>query len=395
MPTLPETFRNAEQLDRRLIYELVSHRDFPCFTLMMPTHALPPERDGDPLQFKNLVNELESKIKANGLDKHLEMISELHRVEEDRDFWNHQEQGLAVFIKPGYLKVVKVQVPLPALTIVSDTFHVKPLYRYYQESGRFQLLVLGLDHVHLWEGNRFELQERNLKGRVPTGMKQALGHDLTDAHFNTATASGTGSDKRANQSTGNVVHGYMEISQEKDIDNSRFFRVVDEEIYENFSKPTGLPLILAALGEHHNLFRSQSKNEFLIEDGITADVSHLQGSDLKERAWEVFEKEHQKQIQSILDHQRLAESQNMSHSLLEDVALDAIDGKVDILLVEENRMIKGRVLEEERQIEYLPSGVDDILDDLSAMVIERSGRVILLPAHQMPHNTGAVSINRY
>lgn len=395
MPRLPETFRNAEKLNRDLIYELIEQNNHPSFTLMMPTHGLPPERDNDPLQFKNLVNELEAKIQANGLEKHLDLISKLHRVEEDRDFWNHQSSGLAVFIHPEYLKVVQVQVPLPAMTIVSDTFHVKPLYRYYQESGRFQVLVLGQDHVHLYEGNRFKLEKVDIGEKVPTSMKEALGHELTDDHYNTATASGKGTNKQANQGTGHVVHGYMEISQEKENDIRRFFNRVDEAITLHFSRPSGLPLILAALSENQAFFREASKNELLVEDGIVGDVSHLGVNDLKDRAWEAYSVQYEKEVDEILERQALAETQHLSHSLLEDVALDAMDGKVDILLVEDKRIIKGRVDQENRRIEYLDTGVDDVLDDLSALVIEKSGRVILLPAEKMPHSGGAVSINRF
>lgn len=370
MPRLPETFRNAEKLNRDLIYELIEQNNHPSFTLMMPTHGLPPERDNDPLQFKNLVSELESKIQANGLEKHLDLISKLHRVEEDRDFWNHQSSGLAVFIHPEYLKVVQVQVPLPAMTIVSDTFHVKPLYRYYQESGRFQLLVLGQDHVHLYEGNRFKLEKVDIGEKVPTSMKEALGHELTDDY-------------------------YMEISQEKENDIRRFFNRVDEAITLHFSRPSGLPLIVAALPENQAFFREASKNELLVEDGISGDVSHLGVNDLKDRAWEAYSVQYEKEVDEILERQALADTQHLSHSLLEDVALDAMDGKVDILLVEDKRIIKGRVDQENRRIEYLDTGVDDVLDDLSALVIEKSGRVILLPAEKMPHSGGAVSINRF
>lgn len=395
MSQLPDSFKNAEKLHRQLIYKLLDQREHPCFTIMMPTHQTPPEVENDPLQFKNLVSELENKIRTNKLDKYLPLISSLHQVETDRDFWMHQEEGLAVFINPSYIKVVKAQIPLPTHTIVSDSFHVKPLYRYYQERGAFQVLVLGQDHVHLYEGNKFKLQELDLSGKVPKSMKEALGSELTDDHYNTASATGKGSRKRANQGTGHVVHGYMEKSQEKENDANRFFRIIDERIYEHFSKPSGLPLILATLSEHQSRFREHSKNKSLLAEGITADISQLTAKEIKDKAWEIFGMHHQEQIKEILEQQSLAESQNKSHSLLEDVALDAIDGKIEILLVEEDRIIKGKILEDERRIEYMPSGVDDILDDLSAMVIEKSGRVILLPADQMPHQGGAVSINRH
>lgn len=395
MPRLPETFRNIDMLDRELIYTLLQHKEFPCFSLMMPTYNAHPEKETNPIRFKNLVNELETKIQQNGLEKYSELISPLHQIEDDRDFWNHQESGLAVFVNPSFFKMIKVQIPLPELTIVADTFHIKPLYRYYQESGRFQVLLLGLDHVRLFEGNKYQLHELDLHHKVRTTMEKALGSELTDDHFNTASATGKGTNKQGNQGTGHVVHGYMEISREKEIDASRFFRIIDEKIDTHFSKSSGLPLILATLPEHQNLYRKLSNNKNLLKKGIEGGVNNILVEDLMEKAWEIYSLEHQKEIDAILEKQKLAESQYLSNSLLEDIALDAIDGKIDILLLEEGRIIKGRILEDERRIEYEPSGVDDLLDDLSAIVLEKSGRVILLPAEQMPHTSGAISINRF
>jgi len=102
MAIVPKLFRNSEELDRSLIYDLIAQKQEPSFTLMMPTHRTPPERETDPIRFKNLVSELEMKIKNAGLEKHLDLISKLHSVEKDRDFWNHQGAGLAVFIHPSY-----------------------------------------------------------------------------------------------------------------------------------------------------------------------------------------------------------------------------------------------------------------------------------------------------
>ena len=63
-------------------------------------------------------------------------------------------------------------------------------------------------------------------------------------------------------------HGHGSKKDEVDVDADRFFRAVDRAVLEHHSRPSGLPLILAALPEHHNLFRQVSQNSFLLVDGI-------------------------------------------------------------------------------------------------------------------------------
>lgn len=51
--------------------------------------------------------------------------------------------------------------------------------------------------------------------------------------------------------TGGIRHGQGDRNEEIDLDIERFFRAVSRAIYEHHSKPSGLPLILAALPEYH------------------------------------------------------------------------------------------------------------------------------------------------
>lgn len=49
----------------------------------------------------------------------------------------------------------------------------------------------------------------------------------------------------------------------------RFFRSIDRAVLDDHSRPTGLPLILAALAEHQARFHGVSHNPFLLAEGIT------------------------------------------------------------------------------------------------------------------------------
>ena len=53
-------------------------------------------------------------------------------------------------------------------------------------------------------------------------------------------------------------------------ETERFFRAVAPAILEHYSRPSGLPLLLAALPEHHSFFRQISRNPFLMPKDWTS-----------------------------------------------------------------------------------------------------------------------------
>jgi hypothetical protein len=379
-----------DTLNRETLQQLAQHQEYPCVSLLMTTHRSHPEKSIDPLTFKNLVKELK-----NQLGQEHQLLAPLEKLYEDRDFWNHQNSGLAIYTNSHVFKIFSLPVCLPSLSVVADSFHVKPLYRYFQEQISFQLLALNQNDVRLFEGDCYSIRPLEISGKVPLTMEEALGSELTDNHLNTAFSTGNGSRKLANQGTGNVVHGYLEKSTEQQRDAERFFRAVDKSVYEHFSKPSGLPLILASLPEHQTLFRTSSKNPLLMAVGITQNAADLPQDKLKELACEVLAPLKGELVKNVLQHQQSAASSGKSNWELSAVVKDALDGKIDTLLLEENKIVKGRILTEERDVEYTDEGTDDILDDLAAIVIEKAGNIILLKKEEMPHTTGAVSINRF
>ena len=67
-----------------------------------------------------------------------------------------------------------------------------------------------------------------------------------------------------------------------------FFRLVDRALFEHHSKPTGLPLLLAALPEDQGRFRKLSQNPRLVEEGIEFDPD-ASIEQLRARAWQLVE----------------------------------------------------------------------------------------------------------
>jgi hypothetical protein len=308
----------------------------------------------------------------------------------DRDFWNHTLDGLAVLGASGTFLVYRLQRPVAELAVVADSFHTKPLMRIRQSADRYQVLGLTLTAIKLFEGNRDALDEIALAEGVPRTIVEALGEELTDPHQTVASYGGVRGPA--------MKHGHGAKSDEADIDAERFFRAVDRAVLEHHSRTSDLPLLLAALPQHHHLFRKVSHNPFLMAEGIDAHPDSLPIDELRDRAWGVVEPYYRARLAQLVEVFGAARSEGLGADDPAQVAEAAAAGRVETLLIEADRQIPGRIDAATGGLDFgemTHPEVDDILDDLGALVMGAGGGVVVVPAEQMPTPTGVAAIYRY
>jgi len=260
----------------------------PLLSLYQSTHRHHPENQQDPIRFRNLAKELETSLRKKYPVVEARIFLEpLETLAQDHDFWNHTLDGLAVFGGSGVFRVFLLQRPVPELAIVADSFHTKPLLRFLQSVDRYQILGLSLGEIQMFEGNRDVLDEINPAPGVPRTITEALGDELTLPHTTVGSYGGAG------QASSGMHHGHGGKKDEPEIDAGRFFHAIDRAVLDEHSNPLGLPLILAALPEHHHLFREISANPFLMETGLTLNPAELPIDELRQRAWQIVEPKYQ------------------------------------------------------------------------------------------------------
>lgn len=362
----------------------------PCLSIYQPTHRSFPDNRQDPIRFKNLVRQLEQSLAERyPKERRDALLQPLHRLGEDQEFWNHAQDGLAVLSAQDVFKVYRLQRSVPELAIAADSFHLKPLARILQTVDRYHVLAIDRQKVRLFEGNRDVLDEEELAPEVPRTLTDALGEELTEPYL-------TGSTRRGGAGS-MIFHGHGSKKDETDADAERFFRVIDQAILERYSRPSGLPLVLAALPEHQALFRRISRNSLLASTGVDVSPDALSIDDLRRRAWAVVEPEHRQRAQSALDRYAAAAANGMATDELSSIARASVEGRIDTLIVAADRHISGRIDEEG----FIATGdldspeYDDVLDDLAELVARRDGKAIVLPSEFMPSTSGAVAIYRY
>lgn len=381
-------------LTNETLTALLATTETPCISLYQPTHRQHPESQQDPIRFRNLIKEIQTTLHSTQDTAVVsELLAPLSYLAANEDFWNQSTDGVAVFVAPGLFKVFRLQRTVPELSVVADSFHTKPLRRFLQSMDRYQLLGLSLQGVKLYEGNRDGLHAIEFAPGVPDADGVVPGQELTGDLETGATQAAGGSASRANPHT----HGGRQ--NESGNDESGFFREIDRVVLEQHSRPSGLPLILAALPEHHGVFHELSHNPFLLPEGITNNPDALSTTELCERAWQIFEPQYQSRLSALADEYEIAKSAGLGLDELHQIAEAAVAGRIGTLLIEADRQINGRIHPGTGNLHLeAPDSddlTDDLLDDLGEWVQKMGGRVMVIPNGLMPTTTGAAATCRY
>ena len=364
----------------------------PCLSLYQSTHRHHPSKRQDPLRFKRLVKSLEESLLQAHPKRDVEtLIEPFRKLADDQPFWNRTGDGLAVLGARGFFRVYLLQRPVRDLAVVADSFHMKPLLRVLQSADRYQILSLSRQQIRLFEGNRDALGEIELAPGVPRTVTEALGEEHTEK-YQAIFSYGSGTRGPA------MHHGTGAKKDDVDLDAERFFRAVDRALLEHHSRPSGLPLLLAALPEYHKLFREVSHNSYLMDVGLEANPESLDLEQLRERAWQVVLPQYLARLESLVEEFGTAESKGRGTGDVAGAARAAFEGRVRILLVDADRHLPGRVDLATGAIELGEPGTpgfDDLLDDVCELVLSKGGKVVVVPTERMPTDSGLAAIFFY
>jgi hypothetical protein len=183
-----------------------------------------------------------------------------------------------------------------------------------------------------------------------------------------------------------------------DNDTEKFFRAVDRALLGNYSRPSGLPLLLAALPENRALFHRVSRNPFLMGEGIDISPDALSIEELRARAWSAIEPHYHARLAGLIEMFEVARSRELGTDDLMQAATNAVAGRVATLLINADRQIPGSIDDLTGEIHLddpAKPHVDDLLDDIAELVLRNGGQVVVVPAERMPTQTGLAAIYRF
>lgn len=362
-----------------------------CVSIYMPTHRKHPHTNQNPIRFKNLAKSaIEQLQDFDGVppDQLSAIEQELATLGSDREFWKHRADGMAWLHRDGRSYAIDFQRPVPELVVVADSLHIKPLIRITQTGERYHVLALTGRSARLLTGTRDALDEVENSG-VPATIEEVLGDELKESYRGVTTSGGGGH---------SMFHGQGGKEAEVDKDRDRYFRVVAETVEKKWSNPTRLPLILVALKEHQAPYHDVSNDRFLLEQGVQKDPASMSNDAIRTAAWELMRHHFDRQLSQDVERLGDAQANGKGSVLVSDIAREANDGRVELLLLEEDAHLPGHVDWQTGKItetDLNQADTDDAMDDIAEMVIARRGSVRILRTGSLKNDSKIGAIYRY
>ncbi|MGG6293352.1 hypothetical protein ACQ4M4_02920 [Leptolyngbya sp. AN02str] len=378
--------------------ELAEQHHEMCVSVYMPMIRLGAEVQQNPIRFKNVMRSVETKVQEYRRDISSAEMSSLLRPAQGLDqdeFWQHQEEGLALFLAEGFFRYYRLPLPFEELVMVSDRFHLKPLMPLLTGDGQFYILALSQQQIRLYEGSRYSVQELEVED-LPQDIHEVLQYDETsrEGQFRLGTSPGTG---RGSHRAGSF-HGQGSPDRDDQKRNIlQFFHQVDKVVHE-FLGTQQAPLVLAGVDYLLPVYHEANTYPHLMDEGISESPKVMKPEELHTLAWAIAEPYYTHAQQDAVElYQELATTEKAT-SKLEDVVSAAYYGRVEQLFVAVGEQKWGKFDPATNELQLhadAEPGDEDLLNAAAIQTLLNSGTVYALEPGQVPDDAPVAAIFRY
>lgn len=365
-------------------------------SIYMPTHRAGDEIQQDPICLKNLLDDAEEQMVEGGMgtDDARSLLAPARDLVEDPVFWQHQSDGLAMFLSSDFFRHYRLPVDFEPLTVVSERFHIKPLLRLLSDNGQFYLLALSQQGLELYRGTQYSIGEVPME-EVPESLSQVLRWEDPEKRLQLHT----GSEAVTNGGEA-IFHGHGTASEDDPKDHiRRYFQRVDAEVSDLLAGEHA-PLVLAGVDYLLPLYQEANTYPHLVEESVERHPEQISTKELHRRAWEIVWPIFATGRKEAVDgYRQLASSDSdLVASDLEELAPAAYYERVRTLFVAVGKQRWGTFEPDTGEVhlhEEAKPGDQDLLDLAAAHTLLNGGVVYAVEPEQMPDGNLAAGILRY
>lgn len=353
---------------------LQSIRGYPAVTITLPTHRTSPANKQDPIRVKNLVKEAAERLLGEFSKREIEpVLARLEKLAEEVDY-RYALDGLAMFVNHDIARKFYLPFSVPERVVIDETFATRDLVHALYRLRRYWVLALSEKPTRLFEG---------VKGDLVEVENDNFPMVHTDAGGATALPGGP----------------EVQRSAYRDEKHRQFFRQVDAA-FAPLAAADPLPLAVVGVDRYLAFFREVTKHQNLIVTTLTGNHDKTAAHDLADLVWPLVKENLDGMQMTYLQELDTAVGQRLFVAGIEHAWRMAQEGRVRTLLVDETYHVPGRVDEtglnltvvEDREA---PGVIDDAVDDLIEIVMEKGGQVRFLDAGKLDDYRQIAAITRY
>lgn len=360
-----------------------------CVSIFIPTQRAGKEvlEEKNSLHLKSQWKEVKTRLTEMGVTKErIDVIGEpILELINNKEFWRHQSDGLAVYASEGILKKFTLPINFEAFHFIGREFYLKPLAPVFTGDGRFFLLELQMDKVALFEATKYSIGKVDVEDLTPDRLEDRVGYDYEEKHRK---------HKTQNNTTGvSTQHGYEPATRDRKNEFLRFFRAVDKGL-DTILHDEQVPLVVACQDYLFPIYQEASTYKNLYDQCIPGNPSDYRNMfDLHAKAVEQLEsffgKEKEEKLRKFQEQPR-----DKVVTSISDVLPSVYEGKVDTLFLENREDIFGTFDENNMKVnidEKQTSDNTSLMNLAAKKVIEQGGSVYLLESAFMPEKESKMS----
>lgn len=292
-------------------------------------------------------------------------------------------KGVGIFKSLNQAGFHPLESATESFVIVSDSFHLRPLFGKLQMNSGYIAIRLERERVQIFRGStdgvkfaRQFLAPRRVPGFIPDEITKA-------------PISGTSESRYSNAA--------RRIAQMKlDRATIRFYRETDKELRRALVREA-TPVILVGEERLIGLYKSVNRHRSALIGNISTDDGALPLiGDVHQKALGLLEEIHRRQALFGAVEYRYTRNKGRAIDNLSRIADAAAKGQIKSLLIRAGTNIWGRLSRKSGRVQLEKSGPnhlgDDVLDDIGEMVLKNKGQVFILNANEMPTAEPAAAV---
>jgi Bacterial archaeo-eukaryotic release factor family 3 len=378
-------------MKREELRSLVGKQNGHCISIYLPTPRAGAETRQDPIRLKDLLCEAEQRLLAQGLwgTKVHELLKPAQQLLDQECIWQRQSDGLALFLTHDFFRHYSLPLRFPKLAVVTNSFHLKPLLRYFTSDDQFYLLALSQNRVRVFQGSRYSLNEIFPKG-MPVSLADGLREVETQKIFQFHASEPAGGIRSV------VFHGQVgEVEVHKDR-LRHFFRQIDACLHD-LLRDEHAPLILAGAEYLHPIYRLVNTYPHRLIEGIHGDTEQIPLEQLHKQAWTIVQSHYRRARRDAEELYWELTGTGKTTIRVSEAVVAAEHGRIATLFVQVN-VESWRSFDAERNTLTIHTdaqpGDEDLIELTALRTLATDGTVFAVPRDQMPDISPVAAIFR-
>ncbi|MCM8569985.1 hypothetical protein NE848_11385 [Gramella jeungdoensis] len=362
--------------------KLAGHKNEVCVSIFIPT-----QRAGkEVLEEKNKKHlhsewvQIRKELKEEGKDDALinKIGDPIEKLLEDRDFWRHQSDGLAIFASPDLFEKYTLPVNFEAYHYISEEFYVKPLVPAMTGDGKFNILAIQLGDVSFYEASRFSITPVKIDDLTPSRLEERVGYDYKEKALQFRTQAEGGEKTQ--------FHGHGGSERDEKEEAKQFFRAVDQGLKKYLNKEK-LPLVVFCQDYLFPIYKEANTYNNLIDQVVHGNPNDTDLLGIHQKALKVAEPYlNETRDEKIEKYRELSKTENTT-SAVSDIIPAVHQGKVDTLFIENRAELWGEYNEDKMKVKFHENRNNhntSLLNLAAKKTIEMGGKVYLVEHEFMP-----------